>query len=202
MHKAPKTVSTLISACRQSRLAIALIVTSVRSRLVIARYPLAVLGSCVKAMMMLAPIPRMATPNHTSSTFGRTLEAHMAILRLVAKTTVAASHANGSFGADIEKNTVTMSRSKTIPKRPSILVRSRSLSRSCCSGGRSPSLTGRPHPSTKARYTFVAIDQLHRNLPLEFLRRGARLACLLDTVSIDLWRLLRAARVQEVHKRR
>ena len=70
----------------------------------------------------------MATPNHISSTFGRTPEAHMAILRLVAKIAVVASHANGSPGADIEKNTVIMSRSKTMPKRPSVLVRSRSLS--------------------------------------------------------------------------
>jgi hypothetical protein len=85
-------------------------------------------GAAAGYLALTSLLLTLATPNHTSSTFGRTPEAHMAILRLVAKIAVVASHANGSPGADIEKNTVIMSRSKTMPKRPSILVRSRSLS--------------------------------------------------------------------------
>ena len=41
-----------------------------------------------------------------------------------------------------------------------------------------------------------------RSSLFESLRRGIRLSCPLDTSGIDLWCLLRAARVQEVHKRR
>jgi hypothetical protein len=52
----------------------------------------------------------------------------MVILRLAARITAVASHAQGSSGADIEKNTVPMSRSKTTPKRSRISVLSRSLS--------------------------------------------------------------------------
>ena len=75
----------------------------------------------------------------------------MAILRLVAKTSVVARKANGSSGVDIEKNTAMMSRSKTVPKRPSILVRSRSLSRPSRSGGRCLSLIKRTYyPSARA----------------------------------------------------
>jgi hypothetical protein len=48
-------------------------------------------------------------------------------MRLTAKATVVASHAHGSFGADIEKNTVIMSKANTTLKRSRILDRSRSL---------------------------------------------------------------------------
>jgi hypothetical protein len=51
----------------------------------------------------------------------------MAITRMAAKTSETANRGHGSAGADIEKNTVMMSRSKTVPKRSRILVRSRSL---------------------------------------------------------------------------
>ncbi len=55
-------------------------------------------------------------------------EANMAVLRLAAKTTVVASQAHGSSGAAIEKNTVTMSKSKTLPNRSQVLMLSRSPS--------------------------------------------------------------------------
>ncbi len=84
----------------------------------------------------------------------------MAILRLTAKTTAVASHAHGSSGAAIEKNTVMMSRSKTQPKRSRILVRSRSLSRPCRSDRRCPSLTGQTYLSARAdTHTLNAVDQ-------------------------------------------
>src|SRR5215217_1519444 len=202
MHRAPRTVSTLISTCCQSRRAIAPIVANVRGRLVIARYSPSALVSCVMAMRMLAPIPSTATPNQARSTFGRTPEAHMAMQRLAAKTTVVTSCAHGSSGAAIEKNTAMMSRSKTMPKRPSTLVRSRSLSRPRRPGGRCLSLTARPCLGTRARYTLAAMDQRQRNLPLELLRRRVRLSCLLATGRSGLWCLLGAAQDQEVRQRR
>jgi hypothetical protein len=67
----------------------------------------------------------------------------MVMLRALAKTTAVASSAHGSSGAEIEKNTVIMSRTKTVPKLPSILVRSRSLSWSRRPGRRCMSLTAR-----------------------------------------------------------
>jgi len=39
----------------------------------------------------------------------------MANIRLAARVTVVASHVHGSLGADIEKNNVTMSKTKTTP---------------------------------------------------------------------------------------
>jgi hypothetical protein len=92
-----------------------------------ARYPPPALA-CVMVMKVLAPIPRPATTNHAPTTFGRAPEANIAIPSVTPKTIAVANHAHGSSGAAIEKNTVAMSRSSTLPKRSRILVCSRSLS--------------------------------------------------------------------------
>ena len=57
-----------------------------------------------------------------------TPEASMAIARVVASTAVVSRNAHGPSGAAMEKNTATKRSASTLPKRPSILVRSRSLS--------------------------------------------------------------------------
>ena len=98
------------------------IVAAVRIRLVIAWYPPALVVSCVKAIKTLTPTPSTATPNHARTTFGCTPEASMAILRVVANTILVSSKGHGSSGAAIEKNTAKKSRTKTTPKRFSILV--------------------------------------------------------------------------------
>ena len=51
-----------------------------------------------------------------------------------------------------------------MPKQPSTLVRSRSLSRPARTGGRCPSLTARTYPSDRARCTLVAIYQPQQTL--------------------------------------
>ena len=87
----------------------------------------------------------------------------MAILRVVANTILVSSKGHGSSGAAIEKNTAKKSRTKTTPKRFSILVRSRSLRLPPRCGGRCLSLTARTYTSARARYTLVAIDQCQRD---------------------------------------
>ena len=50
----------------------------------------------------------------------------MASMRVAARVAVVASHAHGSSGADMEKNTVTMSNARTTPKWSLIRDHSRS----------------------------------------------------------------------------
>ncbi len=70
----------------------------------------------------------------------------MATMRLAAKATVVANHAHLVLGADIEKNTVIMSNTRTMLKRSRILDHSYSRARLRHSGCRPPSFTERTYP--------------------------------------------------------
>jgi hypothetical protein len=94
---------------------IAPIASSVRSRLVTDRYLLASPPARAMAMVMLTPTPSAARANPPRTICFCAPEASMAITRLAARVAVVASHAQGSLGADIEKNTVMMSRARTTP---------------------------------------------------------------------------------------
>jgi hypothetical protein len=143
-------MSTLISTCSVRRRAIAPIASSVRSRLVTERYLLASPSACVRAMTMLCARPIPASVNPARMTLGWAPEATMATMRLAAKATVVASHAHGVLGADIEKNTVIMSNTRTMLKRSRILDRSYSRARLGHSGCRPLSLTERTYsPSSR-----------------------------------------------------
>ena len=126
MHTAARTVSMLISACSLTRRMIAPIASSVKSTLVTERYLLASYSTCVMAMTMLASRPAAAKTIPALTTFLCAPEASMATMRVAARAAVVASHAYGSLGADIEKNTVIMSNTRTRPNWSRIRDRSRS----------------------------------------------------------------------------
>jgi hypothetical protein len=114
----------LISACSLTRRMIAPAAITVRSRHVTERYLLA--SSCVRVMTVLTPSPEAARAIPVRTTSFRAPDTSMASMRVAARVAVVASHAHGSFGAEMEKNTVTMSNARTTPKWS--LIRDRSCS--------------------------------------------------------------------------
>ena len=67
-------------------------------------------------------------------------------MRVAARVAVVASHAHGSFGADVEKNTVTMSNTRTTPTWSLIRDHSRSSALTVRCGLDRPLPTGRAYP--------------------------------------------------------
>jgi hypothetical protein len=100
IHKAPRTVTSLISTCSQNRRAIAPIVISARSRFVSVRTSGALPGH-VMAIMMLVVTPTPLTHNHAQTSVCHAPEANIAIMRLPAEPTAVTSRDQGPYGADM-----------------------------------------------------------------------------------------------------
>ena len=92
---------------------------------------------------VLTPSPAAARLIPARTTFVCAPEASMATVRLAARVAVVASQAHGSLGADIEKNTVIKSSTRTTPNRSRTRDRSRS---SALPDFDRPLSTGRAYP--------------------------------------------------------
>src|SRR5919107_6296100 len=105
--------------------------SSVSSRLAIERYLLA--SPCVMARTVLITKPVAATAILALTHRLCAPEATMAIMSVTDRVAVVASHAHGSFGADMVKNNVTMSNTRTTPNwsliRDSSCALARTMSR-------------------------------------------------------------------------
>src|SRR5918995_7241606 len=167
MHTAASTVSMLMSACSLTRRMIAPVASSVRSRLVTERYLQASSCFCVRAITVLIPRPEAARAIPAPTALFCAPEVTMTSVSVAARVAVVASHAHESFGADMEKNTVMMSNTRTTPNWSLIRDHSRSSARTVRCGLDRLLPTGRAYPlcAFTPEATASKCQELHVGLP-------------------------------------